>query len=652
MPRPAHETDARFWGNLERRVQTEWRLVMAAMLLLTLCIGYFSPQAGLTRLDQVFYDKMLAATTQPAHDEDIVIVAIDDGSINQIGYWPWRRALHAQLIDKLRQARVVGMDFVLSDTNPAYPKDDHTLAQAIARHGRVVLPQVIEPGGRHTLDPLAPLSLAAAALGYINIYPSTDGVIRSLTLFQPLDADGQARHFVAAMLDVANDQASLKRLLEQPAQRLIPYAGTPGHFTIYPYAQVLNGHIPESVFKDKLVLVGSWGSGLGDVFPTPLSQQGEAMAGVEIMANGLHSALHDHWIRTPPRWLGSLLACLPVLLACMALRRLSPRRSFLATLIALLLIFAASWLLMRHAQFWTPVTASIIGVALAYPVWSWRSQEAALQHIDRELLTLNAERQGLHGLAATDEPAHAGGSLSARVTQLHGAIAQLRQAHQKRDETLRFLSHDMRAPQNSILALTQLQQEPGTALPPAEFLQRIDTYAGKTLGLVDGFVQLARAEAAPLSRQRVDLVELLAQCCDEFWVPARQKNIRIRFDQHPDQAWVMGDLALLTRACSNLLDNALKYSADHTEVACRIVEDQGAWSLIIQDQGRGISADQQATLFIPFARIKEDTPQNPTGTGLGLAFVITVINRHRGTITVQSREGAGSTFSIRLPRVP
>src|SRR5690606_36340106 len=98
--------------------------------------------------------------------------------------------------------------------------------------------------------------------------------------------------------------------------------------------------------------------------------------------------------------------------------------------------------------------------------------------------------------------APSGRSLSARVTQLHSAITQLRLAHQKRDETLRFLSHDMRAPQNSILALTQLQQKSGTCLPQPEFLQRIDNYATRTLGLVDGFVQLAPAEAAPLSRQR------------------------------------------------------------------------------------------------------------------------------------------------------
>src|SRR3546814_12127312 len=88
---------------------------------------------------------------------------------------------------------------------------------------------------------------------------------------------------------------------------------------------------------------------------------------------------------------------------------------------------------MRYGRVWVPITASAIGVALALPVWSWRSQEASLPHIDQELLALNAGKpySMMQTTAALD------GSLPARVTQLQGAIAQFRQAHPKRDETLR-----------------------------------------------------------------------------------------------------------------------------------------------------------------------------------------------------------------------
>src|SRR5690606_2965074 len=99
---------------------------------------------------------------------------------------------------------------------------------------------------------------------------------------------------------------------------LIPYAGPPGHFRMVPYVDVLRGKVDPALLRDKFVLIGSWGTGLGDTFPTPVSHNQASMSGVEILANGLQSSLEDHWIRTPPAWLNAILAALPVLLACLA----------------------------------------------------------------------------------------------------------------------------------------------------------------------------------------------------------------------------------------------------------------------------------------------------------------------------------------------
>ncbi|NYT64188.1 CHASE2 domain-containing protein [Alcaligenaceae bacterium] len=648
MPR----ADASFWGSLERRIRVEWLLVSIAMLLFTMAISYFSDNIGLTRLNHAFYDRTLATATRPVNTNDIVIVTIDDGSIGEIGYWPWRRTIHAELLGRLQEAKVVGMDLVFSEVNPAYPQDDRILAEAIRKHGRVVLPLVLEPDQQTALAPLPVLAQAARRLGYINIFPDEDGVIRSITLQQEQAQGPRIEHFVMAMLQTTLQGVPSPHMASPgTAARLIPYAGAPGHFTMYPYAQVLNGQIPSSTFKDKYVLVGSWGSGLGDTFPTPVSNHGEIMAGVEIMANGLQSALHNHWISTPPRWHLAWYAALPVLLTCLGLRRRSPRQSFLLALAVLGLIFVSSWLLMRYASVWVPVSASLIGVALTYPVWSWRSQEAALQHIDHELTALNQEASmPINTLSPGSSPRY-DSSLSARVIQLHNAIGQLRTAQQQREETLQFLSHDMRAPQNSILALTQLQQQPGSQLPEPELLRRVDLYAQKTLGLVDGFVQLARAEAAEIRWECMDLVELIALSCDDFWAQARQKNITIVFKEHPEMADINGNPTLLRRACCNLIDNAIKYSPVDTEVTCRILRDGADWLVSIRDQGRGISPRQQKTLFTRFMRASENAPDNPTGVGLGLAFTKAVVTRHEGSIQVVSAEGSGTEFILRFPAI-
>lgn len=631
-------------------MRLEWLLVTLALLLLTIMLSVVGSKTDLARLDHAFYDQLLVMTMESKARDDIVIIAVDDDSVAQLGYWPWRRAIHAQLLGHLKEAKAVGVDVLLSETNPAYPEDDELLAAAIAENGRIVLPYVLPDYGHEILGPLPVLRKNAAADGYINISPDTDGIIRSMRLQRTLPDGNRHQHLTISMLATAGEQSTAARKsMEQPATLLIPYIGPAGSFATYRYAQVLSGEIPAERFHDKYVLIGSWASGLGDTFFTPWSTQGLPMSGVEILANGLQASLTDRWIRTPTQWQMALLACIPVLLACLALRRLSPQRSLQLILLILIVTLACSALSMRYMLIWMPVMASLVGVALAYPIWNWRSQEASLQHIDRELQSLDQQGRLLAGYDAGQTSTIADRSLPARVTQLHLALEQVRSGHKKRNETLRFLSHDMRAPQNSILALTQLQRQADTALSEAELLRHIDLYASRTLNLVDGFVQLARAQAATIQAHPLDLVQLIEQCCDEFWVQAKQRRIGISFTDHPDEAWITGDPALLTRVWCNLIDNALKYSPDHTDITCHLYQEDGMWVALVQDQGRGINEREQEHLFAAFTRMNEDTPDNPSGVGLGLTFVKTVIERHGGSVTASARPDRGSAFIIKLP---
>lgn len=643
---------ADFWSILERRMLAEWLFVTSLMLGLTILLSVFSTQMGIDRIDNTFYDSVLSITHRPQPSQDIVIIAIDDDSIDSLGYWPWRRALHARLLNNLSQARVIGLDVLLNDRNPAYPDDDGQLAAAMQANGKVVLPTMITNDNPHIIAPLPALARASAGLGYINIHPDSDGVVRTLVLRKSLANGEVASHFLLAMLNVAGLPAGSAASDSPGRALLIPYYGGPNAYTVYPYAKVINGEIPSSQFRNKLVLVGAWGSGLGDAFHTPVSLNGRPMAGVEILANGLQSLIHSAWIRTPPPWLTALLACLPVLLACVAFRRLSPRLSFVAASSTIVVVFIGCMLLMAYAGVWIPITASLIGVAIAFPLWSWRSQEASLQHIDHELTTLEQERAALGEVTSISKPTLRDGSLSARVRQLHDAVAQLRIARSNREETLRFLSHDMRSPQSAILALAQLQKQPETALPQEEMLSRVESLANKTLHLVDGFVSLARAEAMQMRIEHIDLVELLAHACDELWASARKHHIDIVTHQLPAHAWSSGDTALWQRAFCNVMDNAVKYSPENSRIVCTISPGDSIWRVSIRDQGRGISAKQIAHLFEPFARFDESRHGNPAGLGLGLAFVRTVAERHGGRVLVHSTEGQGSEFILELPAVP
>ena len=159
----------------------EWFSLTVAMLLLGLILGW---QNGLGRADQTLYDNFLTHNERPARD-DIIIVAIDDYSLAELGRWPWQRKLHAALLDRLTEAgpRAVGLDIILSEPERAQPDGkrpgDDALAAAIKRNGHVVLPIVIgenATGASESL-PVAELAAAARDMGHINLEHDDDGVV-------------------------------------------------------------------------------------------------------------------------------------------------------------------------------------------------------------------------------------------------------------------------------------------------------------------------------------------------------------------------------------------------------------------------------------------------------------------------------------------
>ena len=231
-------------------------------------------------------------------------------------------------------------------------------------------------------------------------------------------------------------------------------------------------------------------------------------------------------------------------------------------------------------------------------------------------------------------------------------ISRIRQAERQREETLRFISHDMRAPQSSILALVEMKQEAGTQDDQGETLARIATLANRTLHLVDDFVHLTRAESMTICAVELDLGSLLQDGVDEFWASAHKRDIALGVRLPLPVAYTRGDQTLLMRALCNLIDNAIKYSPPQTRIECGIEEEPGFWRVAIRDQGQGIADADLARLFEPFSRVGVETRGDVGGAGLGLAFVRTVAERHGGSVEVASELGVGSVFTLRLPAAP
>lgn len=267
--------------------------------------------------------------------------------------------------------------------------------------------------------------------------------------------------------------------------------------------------------------------------------------------------------------------------------------------------------------------------------------------------------EGSSGEALTPDGRH----LELRVTRRNGPYgeaigwtmrvrddSEVWLARQQREEMMHFLSHDMRSPQASILALLS------TAAPGElshSLAQRIEGFTRRTLSLADGFVQLARAELLQYREEPLNLADLLIDAVDAVWPQAQSRNVRVE-TLGDDREWlVAGERSLLTRAIINLLDNALKYSPRDAAVRCVLAaESSGGRQMIgcsISDSGTGMVSGQIRSLFERFKRSANPDGPRAGGSGLGLAFVNTVAARHGGTIRCISKPGKGSTFTFALP---
>lgn len=233
-------------------------------------------------------------------------------------------------------------------------------------------------------------------------------------------------------------------------------------------------------------------------------------------------------------------------------------------------------------------------------------------------------------------------------------ISKMRRAQGQRDEALRFISHDIREPSASILTTIELARTRPELFEGDALFQRIERHARTGLELADGFVNLARAEAQPFRAEILDLVALMQMAIDDAWIAARQRTVRVLLTAAMEDAPCTADRSLLTRALTNVLSNALKYSPPGADLHCSVTEAETesgpTWRIGVQDKGPGIPPELQSQLFQPFHRLHRDSHPDVHGIGLGLLLVRTAVQRHGGTIEIDSAANAGCTVTLVLPR--
>jgi CHASE2 domain-containing sensor protein/signal transduction histidine kinase len=423
---------------LFRGLVHEWLWVSLILLPLT---AVLSLSHGLTP-NNLLYDSLRRLSPLPV-DPRILIVTIDDYSLQQLGQWPWSRSLHAQLLDRLTAANAKGVLFDVIFSEPdSVPENDQRLAQALCRAGNVFVPLLREGVARYgqplgEIEPVAPLSHCAKAIGHINAEADADGIVRSVYLREgpPHNPKAQLAWLLYELTQPIDSQmpGSPSPLTAQGWARthgiLIPFISANAGFPSVPYVSVLRGEVPPELLRDRLILIGSTAPGLGDRYVTPQSASSGTTPGIEIQANILNGLLQQRSIVTLGDGLATVLSLSSVtfLLGMLLLR---PRHALWLTLGCMGAAVLGSCLLLRMGWWWSPA-ASLLGLLLGYLIWNWRRLSVVLAYFGWELARLDSEPQVLPEHRRTQVPS--GDLLQRQIVALEQAMSRTR-------DTRRFIA--------------------------------------------------------------------------------------------------------------------------------------------------------------------------------------------------------------------
>ena len=235
--------------------------------------------------------------------------------------------------------------------------------------------------------------------------------------------------------------------------------------------------------------------------------------------------------------------------------------------------------------------------------------------------------------------------------RLDRALTEARQAQAEAHRRfLRQLDHELKNPLTAIrVGLANLAgTPPGKAW--AQTLAGVEAQVSRLSKLAADLRKLADLETQPLERAAVDLSELLSEvvAVAQELPEGEEREIALALPQAP---WplpqVPGDRDLLFLAVYNLLDNALKFTRPDDTIEVRAVENGRMITVEVADTGPGIPKDELLHVFEELYR--GQGARGTEGSGLGLALVRAIVERHGGTVTVRSREGEGTVFTLHLP---
>ncbi|MCM2280426.1 MAG: CHASE2 and HATPase_c domain-containing protein [Bdellovibrionaceae bacterium] len=392
-----------------------------------------------------------------------------------------------------------------------------------------------------------------------------------------------------------------------------------GSYPVHSFIDGLEGRWQKDDLRNKIVIVGrDLRTTVKDYIRTPYSREINAMTAIEMHANMLDTLILNNGYYKLPDWVNIFLTTVISILTVYVVLALKPTRGLLLLGGSVLSFSLLSYLLFWWGTIWVVMAHPLLAAFICYYFF-----------IPYRLIMENRK--------------------SWEYLQKNRLLTQVEEL---KTNFLSMMSHDLKTPIARIQGMTDIVLKDPTPLSERqrEALQTLEKSSHELLDFVTSILNLGRIESKELRLhlQSKDPNQLIQEIAGKFEYLAKSKNISLMIELEPMFSIKM-DVDLIRQVIANLVENAIKYSPEGTRILVSTEEAHGRVVIQVADQGPGILEDEIGQVFSKFYRSKDAKYSNIKGSGLGLYLAKYFVELHKGTISVDSAPGAGSTFTVELP---
>ena len=678
------------------RRDTRFLLRYVSITLVVILSVYCADNAGLFKGPNMYlYDLFFRIRGDRGVSKNIVIAAIDEKSLAELGKWPLKRSHYADLLDRLNEARIVGMDVIFAEPSD----DDAVLADAAKRNGKVVMIDYID----RRLYLITPLpAFSPLATGHVHIESDVDGIVRKV--FHSLYVKNV---FVPSFTSVIYERASGRQLsrrtvplgeglITQADQSIINFYGKSPAFQEISVADIIDGNYPPHYFAGKIVLVGVTAAGIEEKFMTPFTETRSGSAGVEIHAHILDNLFDNNAIKEVPASIRRPLSLAYVLSFLVIFLIFNERASALLCLLGLSIVAAAAYALFSSSHLWLAPAVTLFLLVCMFVLSYLAKLDSAAARLDEAYVRVishlgpGGEKLGLLTFRKGCWSGLSRGVINSRVelmTQVTDELttrkeeaeqAKLRalETSKAKSEFLADMSHEFRTPLNSVLGFSELLQDElyGTLNEKQKlYVKDIAASGEHLLGLINDILEMARIEAGRLELKvsQFSLRDMLESSLSMFNENAVRHHLKLDLAiKEGADIDIEADERKVKQILFNLLGNAMKFTDEGGSIIvkaerltreglrlrsaecgpiCKELREGDYVALTVEDTGLGIKPQDMDKLFKPFSQVESAHTKKFEGIGLGLALTRKLVELHGGAIWAESQFGKGSRFIFVIP---